>query len=285
MNKAKSDLEISFASWRARNRAAAAGVALVLALVVGACESSEPPYVEKPVEDLYNEALDALEDGRYTAAQDGFEEVERQHPYSKWATKAQLMAAFSYYLSDRYDDAVNAADRFISLHPGDPDVAYAYYMIGISYYEQIVDVGRDQDFTELALASLEEVVRRFPDTEYARDARLKADLARDHLAGKEMSIGMYYLERGQYAAAINRFRTVIERHQTTSQVPEALHRLTEAYLSLGIVDEAQTAAAVLGYNYPGSEWYLDSYALITGADLRPAEDEESWLSSTFNTIF
>ncbi len=283
MNAAASDSGISNARRPVRLCAAAAVVGLALALT--ACESSEPVYVEKPVETLYNEALDALEDGRYTDAQEGFEEVERQHPYSKWATKSQLMAAFSYYLSDRYDDAVNAADRFIALHPGDPDVAYAYYMIAISYYEQIVDVGRDQDFTELALAGLEEVVRRFPDTEYARDARPKADLARDHLAGKEMDVGMYYLERGQFAAAINRFRTVIERHQTTTHVPEALHRLTEAYLSLGIVDEAQTAAAVLGHNFPGSTWYLESYALITGADLRPAEDDESWISSAFSAIF
>ena len=258
---------------------------MALAVALSACESSEPVYVEKSVEVLYNEALDALEDGLYTAAQEGFEEVERQHPYSKWATKAQLMSAFSYYLSDRYDEAVNAADRFITLHPGDAEVAYAYYMIAISYYEQIVDVGRDQDFTKLALIALEEVVRRFPNTEYARDARLKADLARDHLAGKEMDVGMYYLERGQYAAAINRFRTVIEQHQTTSHVPEALHRLTEAYLSLGIVDEARTAAAVLGHNFPGSTWYLESYALVTGADLRPPEDEKSWISSAFSAIF
>ena len=283
MNAAASDPGISRAPGSARHRAAVAGIAL--ALVLAACESTDPVYVEKPVEVLYNEALDSLESGRYSAAQDGFEEVERQHPYSKWANKAQLMAAFSYYLSNRYDEAVNAADRFIALHPGDSDVAYAYYIIAISYYEQIVDVGRDQDFTELALASLEEVIRRFPDTEYARDAGLKADLARDHLAGKEMSVGMFYLERGQYAAAINRFRTVIERHQTTTHVPEALHRLTEAYLSLGIVDEAQTAAAVLGHNFPGSAWYLDSYALITGADLRPAEDEQSWISSAFSAIF
>ena len=281
MDAAANDREIPRLFRPARLRAAIAAMALALA----ACESSEPVYVEKSVEVLYNEALDALEDGRYTDAQEGFEEVERQHPYSKWATKSQLMAAFSYYLSNRYDEAVNAADRFIKLHPGDPDVAYAYYMIGVSYYEQIVDVGRDQDYTELALASLEEVVRRFPDSEYARDARLKADLARDHLAGKEMDVGMYYLERGQYAAAINRFRTVIERHQTTTHVPEALHRLTEAYLSLGVVDEAQTAAAVLGHNFPGSTWYLDSYALITGADLRPVKDEESWISGAFSAIF
>ena len=285
MNAAAIDLKNSCPRRRGRVRTSGAALGLILSMALAACASTEPVYVEKPVAALYNEALDALEGDRYTEAQEGFEEVERQHPYSKWATKAQLMAAFSYYLSDRYDDAVNAADRFIQLHPGHPDVAYAYYMIGISYYEQIVDVGRDQDFTALALASLEELIRRFPDSEYARDARLKADLARDHLAGKEMHVGMYYLERGQYVAAINRFRTVIERHQTTSHVPEALLRLTEAYLSLGVVDEAQTAAAVLGHNFPGSTWYLESYALITGADLRPVEDEQSWISSAFSAIF
>ena len=285
MSAAAIDSTTSRPRRRGRLRAAGAALGLMLSMALAACASTEPVYVEKSVEALYNEAMDALEEGFYTDAQEGFEEVERQHPYSKWATKAQLMAAFSYYLSDRYDDAVNASDRFIQLHPGHPDVAYAYYVIGISYYEQIVDVGRDQDFTELALAALEELIRRFPDSEYARDARLKADLARDHLAGKEMRIGMYYLERGQYLAAINRFRTVIERHQTTTHVPEALLRLTEAYLALGVVDEARTAAAVLGHNFPGSTWYLDSYALITGVDLRPVEDEQSWISSAFSTIF
>lgn len=285
MSATATDTKTSRPRRRRRVRPSGAALGLILSMALAACASTENVYVEKPVEALYNEAMDALEGGRYTEAQEGFEEVERQHPYSKWATKAQLMAAFSYYLSDRYDDAVNAADRFIQLHPGHPDAAYAYYMIAISYYEQIIDVGRDQDFTELALASLEELIRRFPDSEYARDARLKADLARDHLAGKEMRVGMYYLERGQYLAAINRFRTVIERHQTTTHVPEALLRLTEAYLSLGVIDEAQTAAAVLGHNFPGSTWYLDSYALITGVDLRPAEDEQSWISSAFSAIF
>ncbi|HEX6114589.1 MAG TPA: outer membrane protein assembly factor BamD [Geminicoccaceae bacterium] len=234
-------------------------------LFLGGCSGAdEEAYVERPVEDLYNEAQDLLEGGDPQRAGQAFEEVERQHPYSPWTTRAQLMSAFAYYEANSYDEAIAAAERFIELHPGHQDVPYAYYLIGISYYERISDVGRDQKMTEQALAAFDELRRRFPDSEYARDAELKADLARDHLAGKEMSIGRYYLRRGQYVAAINRFRNVVERYQTTTHVAEALHRLTEAYLALGLQQEAQKNAAVLGYNFPGSEWYMDSYALLNG---------------------
>ncbi len=250
-----------------------------------ACGTATSQYEEKGVEELYNDAMDALVAGRYLTAARNFDEVERQHPYSVWATRAQLMVSFAYYQANQYDDAVFAAQRFIQLHPGFEDVDYAYYLIAISYYERIVDVGRDQGMTEFALHSLDEVVRRFPDSEYSRDARLKIDLARDHLAGKEMNIGRYYLRQGQYLAAINRFRSVIETYQTTSHVPEALHRLAEAYLAVGVANEAQTAAAVLGYNFPGSEWYLDSYALLEGVDLRPEVDEGSLIARIWNSIF
>lgn len=246
-------------------------------------EDDETAYVERPVEELYNSALDLLQEGDYQAAAAGFEEVERQHPYSQWATRAELMAAFSFYQANMYDDAVAAAERFIELHPGNESVAYAYYLIGISHYEQISDVGRDQKMTELALAAFDDLIGRFPDSRYARDASLKADLARDHLAGKEMEIGRYYLSQGKYVAAINRFRSVVERYQTTTHVPEALHRLTEAYLALGVEDEAKRAAAVLGHNFPASEWYRDSYLLMTGGD-RPQEDD-SWLDGTLGAIF
>lgn len=250
-----------------RLRPATAILATVLA--VAACSgASEEEYVERPVEELYNDALDKLQAGNATQAGRAFEEVERQHPYSQWATRAQLMSAYAYYDAGDYDEAVAAARRFIDLHPGHKDVAYAYYLIGISHYEQISDVGRDQKMTEQALAAFDELIRRFPNSEYARDASLKADLARDHLAGKEMAIGRYYLRRGKYVAAINRFRNVIERYQTTTHVPEALHRLTEAYLALGIDEEAQRAAAVLGYNFPDSRWYQDSYALVNGVAAR-----------------
>jgi outer membrane protein assembly factor BamD len=238
--------------------------ATLLALTACAGKDDEEEYVERPVEELYNQALDQLQDGNPRQAAQDFEEVERQHPYSQWATRAQLMAAYAFYQADAYDDAVDAARRFIDLHPGHPDVAYAYYLIGVSYYEQISDVGRDQRNTELALEAFEELIRRFPESGYARDAGLKADLARDHLAGKEMNIGRYYLRRAKYVAAINRFRSVIERYQSTTHVPEALHRLTEAYMSLGVAEEARRTAAVLGYNFPSSVWYQDSYALING---------------------
>lgn len=255
-------------------------------LVLAACSSNDDlEYVERSVEDLYNSAMDALLDGSYTQAAQEFDEVERQHPYSVWATKAQLMAAFSYYQTNEYDQAILSASRFIQLHPNSIDAPYAFYLVAISYYEQITDVGRDQRITEQALAAMQELVRRYPNTEYARDARLKLELARDHLAGKEMEIGRFYLTEGNYISAINRFRIVIERYQTTTHVPEALHRLTEAYLALGVVDEAKTAAAVLGHNYPGSIWYQDSYGLLTGQDLSPEETEESWISRAWRSVF
>lgn len=241
--------------------------ALLVAVALVACSSdNEFEYVERPVEDIYNEAMDQMLAENYTAAALLFDEVERQHPYSVWASKAQLMAAFSYYQNNAYDDAINSLDRFVQLHPGNPDAVYAYYLKALSYYEQISDVERDQKMTRLALGSLEELQRRFPDSSYARDAALKADLARDHLAGKNMSIGRFYQRQGEYLGAINRFRLVVETFQTTTHVPEALHRLVECYLALGLNAEAQASAAVLGYNYPGSVWYIDSYALMTGID-------------------
>ena len=202
-----------------------------------------------------------------------FDEVERQHPYSVWATKAQLMAGFAHYQNNGYPEAIIALDRFIQLHPANPDIAYAYYLMALCHYEQISDVGRDQKATMLALEMMQEVVRRFPKSNYARDVRLKIDLTRDHLAGKEMKIGRYYLEREHYLAAINRFRRVVEEFQTTTHVPEALHRLVEAYTRIGVVDEARNSAAVLGHNYPGSEWYMDSYSLARGVENFDIEDK------------
>lgn len=255
--------------------------AILAAALLAACAAEKPAYVERPVEEIYNEAMNQLGQRNYVAAAKAFDEVERQHPYSVWATKAQLMSAFAYYQKNRYDEAIIALDRFIQLHPGNKEIGYAYYLKGLSYYEQISDVGRDQRMTDNALKSLQEVVTRFPDSIYARDAKLKIDLARDHLAGKEMEIGRWYLNQRQYLAAIGRFRSVIEQYQVTTHVPEALHRLTECYLGLGVKDEAQTAAAVLGYNFPGSPWYLDTYALLEGVDLRPDKKSGSWLSKIF----
>lgn len=255
-----------------------------MVLIIAGCagDEEEVEYIERPVEELYNEAMDYLGSRDLKRAALAFDEVDRQHPYSVWATKAQLMSAYVYYLNDKYDEAVIALDRFIDLHPGSRDAPYAYYLRAITYYEQITDVNRDQKITSLALQSLNDVVNRYPDTEYARDARLKIDLSLDHLAGKEMSIGRFYLERDEYLAAINRFRTVIVHFQTTTHVPEALHRLVESYLSLGISDEAQMAAAVLGHNFPGSEWYQDSYNLLDGKGLEPAGNDDSWLSPLYD---
>jgi outer membrane protein assembly factor BamD len=261
--------------------------AVLLVLALTACGDDEGPvYIEQPVEQLYNHALNELYLKNYEESARLFDEVERQHPYSAWASKAQLMAAFAQYQDSKYDDAINTLDRFIQLHPGHKDIAYAYYLRGISYYEQISDVERDQKMTRLALANLDEVSRRFPDSKYARDSRFKMDLTRDQLAGKHMSIGRFYLSGGEYLAAINRFRIVIKNFQTTTHVPEALHRLVEAYLALGVVDEAQANAAVLGYNYPGSEWYADSYALLTGVDVMPDEEgDQGWVSRTWDSVF
>ncbi len=238
-------------------------------LLAAACASDDDDinYVERPVDELYNEAMDTLQNGSNRQAAKLFDEVDRQHPYSPWAAKAQLMSAYAYYLENEYADAIAGLDRFIQLHPGNPDVAYAYYLKALSYYEQISDVGRDQKMTRLALESLQELTRRFPESKYTRDANLKVDLTRDHLAGKEMDVGRFYQKRGHYLSAINRFRMVVEQYETTSHTPEALHRLVECYLALGILNEAQETAAVLGYNYPGSEWYQDSYGLLTDAGL------------------
>lgn len=257
--------------WRSVSRLALFGVLLFVA----ACtvDEVEPEYVERPVDEIYNEALNVLQEGDYELAAIMFDEVERQHPYSTWATKAQLMSAYSYYQDDAYDSAVVALERFIQLHPSSPDVPYAYYLKALCYYEQISDITRDQKMTELALQTLAELVKRFPGSKYAKDAKLKLDLTRDHLAGKEMEIGRYYLKQGHHLAAINRFKSVIDTYQSTTHVPEALHRLAEAYIALGIELEAQKVAAVLGHNFPGSEWYVDAYQLVEGKLVEPKEDD------------
>ena len=236
---------------------------------------------DEPAEALYNQGMAALQAGNISDATRFLEEVETQHPYSAIAPQAQIMDAYAYYRGNRYDEAIGAIDHFLDLHPGNKDAPYAYYLKALCYYEQIEDVRRDQKTTEQALAALQEVVDRFPNTSYARDAALKIDLTRDHLAGKDMEIGRWYEDQLQYLAAINRFRSVVEKYQTTSHVPEALERLTECYLALGVTDEAQTAAAVLGYNYPGSSWYQVSYDLLKAKNLKPEKKPGSWLNDVF----
>jgi outer membrane protein assembly factor BamD len=241
-------------------------------------------YRERPVEMIYGDAWAQIRKSNWEAAAKQFNEVDRQHPYSVWARRAMLMSAFCSYQANKYGDAVSTADQYISLHPGSREVAYAFYLKAISLYEQIVDVNRDQGNTQGALVALQDVVQRFPDTEYARDATLKIDLTQDHLAGKEMAVGRYYLTRGDYIGGINRFRVVVQQYQSTPQIAEALERLTEAYFALGLNSEAQTAAAVLGANYPGSQWYTDAYGILKGRNLRPKEDKGSWISQAFHRI-
>jgi outer membrane protein assembly factor BamD len=246
---------------------------LSLALTAGCARNRNKPakdtaYIARDVETLYTIAKETLDRGQYKVAAAMFDEVERQHPYSVWARRAQLMSSFSHYASRQYSEAILAAQRFLSLHPGNKDAAYAYYIIALSYYEQIADVSRDQKITQQALTALQELVRRYPETRYAADARLKIDLVNDHLAGKELEIGRFYSKNRQWIAAATRFKTVIDTYQTTSHTAEALYRLVEAYLALGIPEEAFRNAAVLGTNFPGSVWYERAYALVRkhGAD-------------------
>ncbi len=240
---------------------------------------------DEPADKLYNEGLFLLNNKKdYKEAAKKFEEVDRQHPYSDWARKGLLMSAYAYYESRQFDDAITAAKRYVTLHPGSPDAAYAQYLIGSSYFDQIPDVTRDQGRTEKAMNALDEVARKYPDTEYASSAKKKLDVARDQLAGKEMEVGRFYMQRRDYIGAINRFKVVVTQYQTTRHVEEALMRLTEAYMSLGIVQEAQTAASVLGHNFPESRWYKDAYNLVKSGGLEPNENKESWISRSFKKL-
>ncbi len=246
---------------------AASLLAVSLVLTAGCARNRNKPkadqaYIARDVETLYTIARSTLDKGDYRLAAAMFDEVERQHPYSVWARRAQLMSAFSYYASRQYPESIQTAQRFLSLHPGNRDAPYAYYIIALSYYEQIADVSRDQKITSQALAALQELVRRYPDSRYAADARLKIDLVNDHLAGKELDIGRFYARNRQWISASVRYRNVIDEYQTTSHVPEALYRLVEASLALGLPEEALRNAAVLSANYPGSKWYERSYQLM-----------------------
>ena len=239
-----------------------AAIALPLAGCAKKGARSDLPYVARDVGTLYSAAKLRLDQHQYKLAAALFDEVERQHPYSVWARRAQLMGAFSYYLNGDYSQAIQSAQGFLAVHPGNRDAPYAYYLIGLSYYEQIQDVTRDQKITQQALDALGELTRRYPNTKYAADARLKIDLVRDHLAGKEMEVGRFYQRRGEWLAAATRFRIVVDQYQTTTHAPEALMRLTESYLALGVPAEANKAAAVLGANYPGTDWYQHAYKLM-----------------------
>jgi len=272
-----------------------AGAPLVRALTIialtaslGACTSlfgkdDTPP--DEPADRLYNEGLYLLNNQHDAKkAAEKFEEVDRQHPYSEWARKSLIMSSYAYYQAGSYDDSINAAKRYISLHPGSPDAAYAQFLIGSSYYDEIPDITRDQGDTQKALDALDEVIRKYPTSEYAVSAKQKIEMARDQLAGKEMNVGRYYLSKKDYPGAINRFKVVVTKYQTTREVEEALERLTECYMALGIVDEAQTAAAVLGHNFPESPWYRYAYNLVKSGGVEPYENTSSWISKAFRKL-
>ena len=257
-------------------------------LVILASCSKDNAFVENaevPVETLYNEAMELILAGNYSSSVLVFEKLERQHPYSEWAVRSQVMSTFALYKARRYDDAILSAERFIQLHPSAEEISYVYYLIGLSYYQQIADVKRDQAATNLAMLSFEQIIEKFPSSEYALDAKLKMDLVLAQLAGKEMEIGRFYLKRGEYLAALNRFIFVTKNYETTHYIPEALHRLTETYLSLGLFDEAKKSAAVLGHNFPDSNWYKDSYDLISGNEIKSEQQKKSIFTKLYNFIF
>ena len=276
------------ASGREQFRARVVALAMVAPMLAG-CDTisgwfgdKDEPVLDQPADRLYNEGLYLLNEKKdIKGAAKKFEEVDRQQPYSEWARKSLIMSAYAYYQAGEYEDSISSAKRYIQLHPGSSDAAYAQYLMGSSYFDQIRDISRDQDRTEKAISTLEEVVRKYPDTEYAAASKRKIAIARDQLAGKEVMLGRWYLERRDYTGAINRFKVVVTRYQTTRHVEEALLRLTESYMALGIVDEAQTSAAVLGHNFPDSRWYKDAYTLLTSRGLAPSENKGSWISRAF----
>jgi outer membrane protein assembly factor BamD len=262
-------------------------LALVIAPAMGCSyfNKDDDLVPDTPADKLYNEGLFLLNNKQdYKEAAKKFDEVDRQNPYSDWARKALLMSAYANYQAKEYTDCISSAQRYVTLHPGSPDAAYAQYLIGSSYYDQILDVTRDQARADKAINALEEVARKYPDSEYATAAKKKIDMARDQLAGKEMEIGRFYMDKRDFIGAINRFKVVVTQYQTTRHVEEALERLTEAYVSLGIIDEAQTAAAVLGHNFPDSAWYHDAYQLVKTAGGEPNENKESWISKAFKKV-
>ena len=250
----------------------------------GDSANAEEEDQQKAVAKLYRRAASALDNENYKKAEKRFQKVERQFPYSKWATQAQLMAAFSAYKDLRYEEALQGVKRFIELHPGSDKLAYAHYLKALSHYERISDVQRDQARSRKARDALNTLIKRFPESKYVRDARLKRDLVNDHLAGKHMSIGRYYLKKGQVNAAIGRFTDVIKNYETTSHTPEALYRLVESYLKLGVDDQARRAAAVLGHNFPGSEWYEDAYQLLDPKARKRLKQNRSWMDKTIDSL-
>ena len=242
------------------------------------------PSEDKAAEEIFNSGEKEILRKRYGDAAEKFTEVERLYPYSDWAKRALIMQVYSFHKDQSYENVVSAANRFIEFHPNDKDVPYAYYLIGLSYYDQVLAIGRDQELAKEALRVFSLITKEYPESKYASSSQIRFNFLRDHLASKEMEVGRYYLKRSHYAPAINRFRGIIEEFPTTSQVPEALHRLVEAYLSLGLVNEAQTAGAILGYNYRSTEWYDRTFALLSSKGLKPKSSGNSWLSKIYRQV-
>jgi len=278
----------------ATRRLRLAGALILLAIPLSGCGTGalwdkfmakDETFVDEPADKLYNEGLYLMNEKKDSkAASKKFEEVDREHPYSEWARKSLLMSAYAYYQAGDYDNCIGSATRYVTLHPGSPDAAYAQYLIAASHYDQIPDISRDQSRTEKAMAALQEVIRKYPTSEYSVSAKAKLQAARDQLAGKEMEIGRYNLQHRDYTGAINRFKAVVTQYQTTREVEEALYRLTESYMAIGVVGEAQTAAAVLGHNFPDSRWYQDAYNLVKTGGAEPTENQGSWISRAFKNV-
>ncbi len=264
-------------------RAAAVLVLVGSAVTLIGCSSEKTlePFVEIPAEKSYNAGLAYLQQGDYAKATKKFEEVDEQHPYSEWARKSLIMTTYTNYTRANFTEAITQGKRYLTLYPGSEDAAYAQWMIAQSYFNQMPDITRDQKMTQQAMQAMQELVDRYPDSPYAAEGRKRLDIAKDQLAGKEMEVGRYYLTRNQYIGAVNRFKTVVQDYQTTRHIEEALERLTEAYFAMGLTDEAQTAAAVLGHNYPDSRWYKDAYKLLNTNGLEPRENTQSWISKAF----
>jgi outer membrane protein assembly factor BamD len=271
-----------------RGRVSALIFATIFILLSNCAENqfgiSDSPSEDKAAEEIFNSGERDILRKRYGDAAEKFTEVERLYPYSDWAKRALIMQVYSFHKDQSYENVVSAANRFIEFHPNDKDVPYAYYLIGLSYYDQVLAIGRDQELAKEALRVFSLITKEYPESKYASSSQMRFNFLRDHLASKEMEVGRYYLKRSHYAPAINRFRGVIEDFSTTSQVPEALHRLVEAYMSLGLVSEAQTAGAILGYNYRSTEWYDRTFALLSSKGLKPKSSGNSWLSKIYRQV-
>ena len=271
-----------------RGRVSALIFATIFILLSNCAENqfgiSDSPSEDKAAEEIFNSGERDILRKRYGDAAEKFTEVERLYPYSDWAKRALIMQVYSFHKDQSYENVVSAANRFIEFHPNDKDVQYAYYLIGLSYYDQVLAIGRDQELAKEALRVFSLITKEYPESKYASSSQIRFNFLRDHLASKEMEVGRYYLKRSHYAPAINRFRGVIEDFSTTSQVPEALHRLVEAYMSLGLVSEAQTAGAILGYNYRSTEWYDRTFALLSSKGLKPKSSGNSWLSKIYRQV-